>query len=111
MKELFLKQHISNLIEDNRSAFDKIIEKCTDNVTEELCIGAIHVENIITKLSNIYQHFNELQKQQLQGNARRLFYLLAQLIDDDVKRCYTAIQFFSSAIEMLGKVCFITVTN
>lgn len=69
------------------------------------------MENIITKLSNIYQHFNELQKQQLQGNARRLFYLLAQLIDDDVKRCYPAIQFFSSAIEMLGKVCFIRLAN
>ena len=69
-----------------------------------LCTGVVHVENIINKMIEGFDALTELQRQELQDSARRLFYLLAQLIDDDVKRCHPAIQFFSSGVEKLGKV-------
>ena len=64
------------------------------------------MENIIQKLSESFDSLNAVQQQGLQGSAQHLFYLLAQLIDGDVKRCHPAIQFFSSGVEKLGKVLY-----
>jgi len=55
-EELRLRERVLRLLDDNRSAFNQLLQNCRQN--------------------------------------------------DDVKRCYPAIQFFSSGVEILGKVRF-----
>lgn len=93
-----------NLLNDNRTAFDQLLANCQSTFPEDLCIGTVHVENIIEKLSEAFLSLDSERREELQQSASQLFYLLAELIDDDVKRCYPAIQFFSSGVEVLGKV-------
>lgn len=93
-----------NLLDDNRQAFDQILTNSRETFPENLCLGTVHVENIIEKLSEAFLSLDSGRREELQQSASQLFYLLAELIDDDVKRCYPAIQFFSSGVEVLGKV-------
>lgn len=50
------------------------------------------------------QYANAAQRSELESAGIHLFYLLANLINSDVKDNSPAIQFFSSNTEVLGKV-------
>ena len=67
----------------------------------------MNVENVIEKLLQVFLTIDDERKEEVKRNARKLFYLMAELINNDVKRCYPAIQFFSSGVETLGKVWFL----
>jgi len=105
-EELRLRERVLRLLDDNRSAFNQLLQNCRQSFPEDLCTSTVHVENTIEKLADVYQTLDATRQQELQQSARKLFYLMAELIDDDVKRCYPAIQFFSSGVEILGKVRF-----
>lgn len=92
-----------SLLKDNRFAFDQLLN-CQKTFPEDLCTGTVHVESIIEKLSEAFLSLDLERRNDLQESASQLFYLLAELIDDDIKQCYPAIQFFSSGVEALGKV-------
>ena len=64
----------------------------------------MNVENVIEKLSQVFLTIDDNRKEEVKRSASKLFYLMAELINNDVKRCYPAIQFFSSGVETLGKV-------
>lgn len=102
--ELRLRERVQRLLEDNRSAFDQLVQNAREAFPFDLCVSTVNIENIIEKLSQVFQTIDAQRRNDLQQSARKLFYLLAELINDDVKRCYPAIQFFSSGVEVLGKV-------
>ncbi|XP_066931851.1 ectopic P granules protein 5 homolog [Clytia hemisphaerica] len=101
--ELRLRERVQRLLEDNRSAFDQLVQNAREAFPFDLCVSTVNIENIIEKLSQVFQTIDAQRRNDLQQSARKLFYLLAELINDDVKRCYPAIQFFSSGVEVLGK--------
>ena len=99
-----MRERVQRLLEDNRSAFDQLVQNAREAFPFDLCVSTVNIENIIEKLSQVFQTIDAQRRNDLQQSARKLFYLLAELINDDVKRCYPAIQFFSSGVEVLGKV-------
>lgn len=102
-RELHLRDRIATLLNDNRNASKELIKTLVTSTPVELCLSVVHVENIVAKLAEGFDTLNNPQRLELQDSARKMFYLLAQLIDDDVKRCPPAIQFFSTEVEKLGK--------
>eukprot|EP00795_Rhopilema_esculentum_P003345 gene3345-1694_t len=98
-----LKDHNARRLEENRNTWEKNLEELTQPVPYDLCTGAVNVERVITKLLKSLQYANANQKESLEDAGIQLFYLLASLINGDVKRCHPAIQFFSSSTEVLGK--------
>lgn len=102
--ELRLRERVEHLLADNRAAFCQLVQSSRDSFPFELCVSTVNVENVIEKLSQVVKVVDSEKKAELQHSARKLFYLMAELINDDVKRCYPAIQFFSSGVETLGKV-------
>ena len=99
-----LKDHNARRLEENRNTWEKSLEELTQPVPYDLCTGAVYVERVITKLFKSLQYANSNQRESLEDAGIQLFYLLATLINGDVKRCHPAIQFFSSSTEVLGKV-------
>lgn len=106
-RELHLRDRIATLLNDNRNASKELIKTLVTSTPVELCLSVVHVENIVDKLAEGFDTLNNPQRLELQDSARKMFYLLAQLIDDDVKRCPPAIQFFSTEVEKLGKVIYL----
>ena len=97
-------ERIEQLLDDNRLAFRQLVQNSRDSFPFELSVSTVNVENVIEKLSQVFLTIDDERKEEVKRSARKLFYLMAELINDDVKRCYPAIQFFSSGVETLGKV-------
>ena len=96
-------RHARNL-EENRNVWETNLSSFTQALPHNLCTGAVYVESVISKLMQSLQYGNESQKTDLENAGIGLFYLVAELINGDVKRNHPAIQFFSSCTEVLGKV-------
>eukprot|EP00794_Sanderia_malayensis_P020418 gene20418-22431_t len=102
-EERCLRERNDRCLRDNRTAWEANVSEGLLQLPEELCCGAVYVEKVINTLMKSLQYVNEEQRMGLQSAGVELFYLLAELINMDVKRCHPAIQFFSSCTEVLGK--------
>ena len=92
-------------LEENRRVWENDVKTFLEPLPRSLLVGAVYVESVISKLMKTLQYANPAQKADLENAGVGLFYLLADLINGDVKRNSPAIQFFSSSTEVLGEVC------
>ncbi len=99
-----MRERIAWSLRDNRVAWEANTTNATQQLSNDLCIGAVYVENVVNTLMRSLQYASAEQRKELESSGVELFYLLAELINNDVKRCHPAIQFFSSCTEVLGKV-------
>lgn len=93
-------------LEENQNTWNGKLESYVEPLPHSLCVGAVYVETVIKMLVKSLQYANAEQRSALESACVELFYLLAELINIDVKRNSPAIQFFSSGTETLGKVGF-----
>ncbi|XP_047133521.1 ectopic P granules protein 5 homolog isoform X1 [Hydra vulgaris] len=97
--ELLLHEQIMRILQDNREMCKNLLQLSTSQIDDKICKSVLRLECIIEVLSESFS--DEIKE--VSSIAIKLFYLIAQLVDNDVKKSPLAIQFFSTALENLGK--------
>ncbi|XP_064604344.1 ectopic P granules protein 5 homolog [Liolophura sinensis] len=104
IQEKTRNEMVQRRIDENRAEFKQVMIEALLPSPPNICMAAVHVENVIVMLVKLCQTCTDQQRvTNLQHIASTLFYHMASMINDETNFYPPTRQFFSSCIEVLGQ--------